>query len=132
MGLCEGDCDDDSDCQGNLVCYQRFTGRQPVPGCTGGELDNSKNDYCVERSAVNNDQTSGQGQDNAHGPAPLSNFRLKMYWQQGYYWQEETFERKWCMQCRVNGCSLGEKSISGNVEMIASVLILIFSVMTKY
>jgi hypothetical protein len=26
-------------------------------------------------------------------------FRLKMYWQEGYHWQEEDFERKWCLEC---------------------------------
>jgi len=26
-------------------------------------------------------------------------FRLKMYWEEGYFWQERTEERWWCMQC---------------------------------
>jgi hypothetical protein len=26
-------------------------------------------------------------------------FRLKMFWEQGYFWQEETFERRWCLEC---------------------------------
>jgi hypothetical protein len=39
----------------------------------------------------------------------VSNFRLKLYWQAGYYWQEETIERKWCMQCRNSGCNYGNK-----------------------
>jgi hypothetical protein len=26
-------------------------------------------------------------------------FRLKMYWQEGYFWQEETRERYWCVEC---------------------------------
>lgn len=46
-GLCQGDCDDDSDCAGELVCYQR--GRyESVPGCRGGHEDSSKSDYCVK------------------------------------------------------------------------------------
>lgn len=34
---CEGDCDRDSHCQGNLICYQRrgLTKYVPVPGCGG-------------------------------------------------------------------------------------------------
>ena len=27
-------------------------------------------------------------------------FRLKMYWRNGYYWQEKTTETWWCMGCR--------------------------------
>lgn len=26
-------------------------------------------------------------------------FRLKLYWEEGYFWQERTEERWWCMQC---------------------------------
>jgi hypothetical protein len=33
-------------------------------------------------------------------------FRLKIFWQKGYYWQESTKERKWCLTCR-NGCKSG-------------------------
>ena len=33
-GMCEGDCDSDDDCEGNLVCKQRGPG-DPVPGCNG-------------------------------------------------------------------------------------------------
>ena len=29
---------------------------------------------------------------------------LKLYWEPGYTWQEETFERRWCMRCR-GSCS---------------------------
>ena len=33
---CEGDCDDDSDCSGDLLCFQRDEGdTDPVPGCSG-------------------------------------------------------------------------------------------------
>jgi len=31
-GHCQGDCDSDSDCRGNLVCHQRV-GNEAVPGC---------------------------------------------------------------------------------------------------
>ena len=33
-GLCEGDCDSDSDCEDGLVCVSR-DGFEPVPGCSG-------------------------------------------------------------------------------------------------
>lgn len=43
--------------------------------------------------------------------------RLKLHWQQGYYWQEETFERKWCMRCENNlDCQAGEKLFLGDCD----------------
>lgn len=47
-------------------------------------------------------------------PSDPNAVRLKLYWQQGYYWQEETFERKWCMRCENNlDCQAGEKLFLG-------------------
>jgi hypothetical protein len=46
LGECQGDCDVDEECVGGLVCFQR-DGGDPVPGCLGGEDDNSRTDYCV-------------------------------------------------------------------------------------
>jgi hypothetical protein len=44
LGRCQGDCDDDEDCEGSLMCFQR-SGDKHVPGCKGpGEPDY---DYCV-------------------------------------------------------------------------------------
>jgi len=34
LGACEGDCDNDSECEEGLVCFQR-TGFEPVPYCEG-------------------------------------------------------------------------------------------------
>ena len=46
---CQGDCDNDDDCAGILNCYHRNKGdRKSVPGCSGGETDRSRTDYCVE------------------------------------------------------------------------------------
>eukprot|EP00934_Nitzschia_sp_Nitz4_P001807 Nitzschia sp. Nitz4//scaffold177_size45885//17105//21005//NITZ4_007204-RA/size45885-augustus-gene-0.5-mRNA-1//-1//CDS//3329539052//1807//frame0 len=47
LGRCEGDCDVDDDCQGNLVCYQRYLPNQAVPGCSGGEAESSLMDFCI-------------------------------------------------------------------------------------
>ena len=45
---CQGDCDSNSDCVGDLVCYHREKGeRKIVPGCVGGEEDGSRTDYCI-------------------------------------------------------------------------------------
>ena len=43
-GVCEGDCDKDSDCGIGLMCFQRG-GNEPVPGCSG--TPKSGWDYCV-------------------------------------------------------------------------------------
>eukprot|EP00540_Astrosyne_radiata_P004977 CAMPEP_0116846014 /NCGR_PEP_ID=MMETSP0418-20121206/13602_1 /TAXON_ID=1158023 /ORGANISM="Astrosyne radiata, Strain 13vi08-1A" /LENGTH=270 /DNA_ID=CAMNT_0004477219 /DNA_START=126 /DNA_END=938 /DNA_ORIENTATION=+ len=43
-GKCQGDCDDDSECVGDLICYNRQK-YDPVPGCSGfGTLGF---DYCT-------------------------------------------------------------------------------------
>ena len=42
--LCQGDCDDDNDCKGELLCFQR-SGYDEVPGCSG--LGRNHWDYCI-------------------------------------------------------------------------------------
>lgn len=45
---CEGDCDNDEECEGNLECFKR-SGNEDVPGCSG-YLDSSTfvgEDFCV-------------------------------------------------------------------------------------
>jgi hypothetical protein len=46
LGLCQGDCDNDGQCQEGLMCFQRNE-LEAVPGCTGGESDIQKTDYCI-------------------------------------------------------------------------------------
>ena len=43
LGQCQGDCDNDDECQPGLVCMQR-DGGEVVPGCEG--VDNNGADYC--------------------------------------------------------------------------------------
>ena len=47
--LCSGHCDSDSDCAGDLLCYQRYEGLD-VPGCCWGEdgdiYKNSNTYFC--------------------------------------------------------------------------------------
>jgi hypothetical protein len=50
LGVCEGDCDEDAHCAGDLICFQREK-HQPVPGCRGS--DGTRNDYCIDPSALN-------------------------------------------------------------------------------
>ena len=55
---CEGDCDFDYQCSGNLLCFQREQGTSyaedhPIPGCTvGGTGDVNNYDYCYDPDAL--------------------------------------------------------------------------------
>jgi hypothetical protein len=103
LAICEGDCDVDGDCAGDLVCYQRDSGR--VPGCSGTPSSNL--DYCIQ---LNPSPVTTPSPVPPSQPTPssgLQNFKLKLYWQEGYFWQEESFERKWCMRCPGGACGLG-------------------------
>lgn len=87
LGNCEGDCDDNKDCNGVLVCQQR--GRyQPVFGCQGGINDSSQQDYCIHPDAV---LPSNELPDFPYTSSP---FRLKLYWEESYRWQDEKRESK--------------------------------------
>ena len=49
LGLCEGDCNNDAECSGDLVCYQRYGG-DDAPGCTLSEKHRiSRVDFCVAK-----------------------------------------------------------------------------------
>jgi len=49
MNACEGDCDDDSDCAGDLECFKRgIRSHEPVPGCEG--RGSGGEDYCYDPS----------------------------------------------------------------------------------
>ena len=98
LGPCQGNCITDADCDDGLYCFQRGP-NEAVPGCWGGTLDNTDTNYCVFSDRPE--------------PAILISptgefFRLKLYWQVGYHWQDELFERKWCLKCK-NGCVEGNQ-----------------------
>ena len=46
LAMCEGDCDLDSDCKGDLICFQR-DGDESVPGCEDSPYATYGYDYCV-------------------------------------------------------------------------------------
>eukprot|EP01084_Bolivina_argentea_P314170 544154_1 len=52
LGLCEGDCDSDSDCLGTLKCDQGSSGDPNPPGCSGTRYGNF--DYCVCQECFGN------------------------------------------------------------------------------
>jgi hypothetical protein len=56
-----------------------------------------------------------------YGEPPEGSFRLKLYWEEGYTWQNETFEREWCMMYDYDGypgtglCWYGGKGILSRI-----------------
>jgi hypothetical protein len=106
LGRCRGDCDDDSQCKVGLICFQRNS-NEAVPGCDGGKSDDSKTDYCIDPDDLNDGDDDDDDDDDDEDI--IRNFRLKLYWD-NYMWQEENFERKWCMECRNGSCDEGDKT----------------------
>lgn len=130
LGLCEGDCDRNSDCEGDLVCFQRNPGEE-VPGCRGGKSDTSRSDYCVRKNETpsapvpppspapqknpNPTPTPVPPVPNPSPTPPVGSVKVKMYWEKGFFWQEERVERKYCLKCRDSG---GPSCLPGNTLMI--------------
>mmetsp|Transcript_30349 Transcript_30349/g.54979 ORF Transcript_30349/g.54979 Transcript_30349/m.54979 type:complete len:187 (+) Transcript_30349:280-840(+) len=36
-----------------------------------------------------------------------SHFNMRIFWKNGYRWQNSSSEKKWCMQCKANKCPKG-------------------------
>lgn len=72
FGRCAGDCDDDSECAGNLICYQRSGEVNDVPGCPGRAVLDV--DYCVSpptpapTSAPTQSPTAAPTSEPTHSP----------------------------------------------------------------
>ncbi|CAB9505692.1 expressed unknown protein [Seminavis robusta] len=116
LGPCMADCDQDEDCYGNLVCFQR-DGGEPVPGCLG--TDRGRSDYCVFPHHLEREYPELAALDHE----PFQNgFQLKLYWEEGYKWQNETFERHWCITRNYTGspitgeCWFGDHSNECNFD----------------
>jgi hypothetical protein len=101
LGQCQGDCDTDFDCELGLFCYQRDE-NGPVPGCPLAEFDTSRTDYCTFIPPAAAPVVAPVQ------PPTADSFRLKLHWEEGYMWQAENFERKWCMRC-IQECQKGDK-----------------------
>ena len=70
MGLCEGDCDSDDDCTGDLQCFFRDD-TTPVPGClTGGDADESDYDFCYNASDATGAPSALPTTSSAPSPLP--------------------------------------------------------------
>jgi len=81
LGPCEGNCESDDDCYPGLRCHHRKE-TEAVPGCSGEGEDGDF--YCMDPSVLS------------------SMFRLKMYWEEGYDWQQSSREKFYCMECEGN------------------------------
>jgi len=72
LGECEGDCDDDNDCAGDLKCFQR-SGTEAVPGCASGDSiygqDKSGKDYCYRDTPATSPPTQSPTSTCAPTPA---------------------------------------------------------------
>jgi hypothetical protein len=128
---CQGDCDNNKDCAGDLICFQRGPG-MAVPGCKG--IDMNPYDYCIDTpsttgtanatsssntaSVAASNATSSNSKASLNATGTSKGVGLKIYWQKGYYWQEETFERKWCMRCDSSNqsCAPGRKVFLTNCD----------------
>jgi hypothetical protein len=71
-----------------LYCHQSNTG-QNVPGCSENEGigEEVTADYCAWNTSFPRPAPRPE--------MPADAFRLKLYWEEGYRWQNETIERKW-------------------------------------
>lgn len=54
------------------------------------------------------DNDNNDDSDNKDDGGSSKGFKLKMYWEPSYYWQESHRETFWCMQCRNNECRSGK------------------------
>lgn len=131
---CQGDCDKDSDCLGDLVCFHRKNG-EDVPGCIGNSRVNKRADFCAKSDDTQPPISKSISDDgyfnplNIHFPNPPRDewvvnpkewephnmpirmtsgaaAKLQLHWQPIAWWQEENFDRRWCMRCR-KGCLPG-------------------------
>ena len=66
--LCEGDCDEDSNCAVGLACWKRNSVSDPAPpGCTGTTV--SEYDYCYDPASLN-PPTSTPSDEPSNAPSP--------------------------------------------------------------
>ncbi|GAX26104.1 hypothetical protein FisN_24Hh023 [Fistulifera solaris] len=105
---CQADCSTDLDCVGDLVCYQRAAS-DGAPGCSlDPNMLASDADICLKNP------TSGR-QDNI--PTDTSVFALKLYWEEGFEWQFESFERLFCLNCFGNCEAGGQLSVTNCFDL---------------
>lgn len=75
LKMCQGDCDRNNQCEGDLVCYQRYDDR-PVPGCQG--IGTSGRDYCTHPSFIPESTPYPTSQPTATAPDLQSRCRVSV------------------------------------------------------
>lgn len=65
----------------------------------------SRTDYCIPSSVAKTWAPSPSPRQMTPSPGTIIRQRrqLKLFWEEGYDWQEEDFERKWCMHFDYQG-----------------------------
>ena len=66
LGVCQGDCDNDAQCTGDLICHQGDKGGEVVIGCRG--KTHGATDYCVRKKTDDSRWLINHGND-AHKSA---------------------------------------------------------------
>ena len=81
-----------------MICYDRSTSddKSIIPGCIGGENDTTHGNYCVDPKDLPPSSPLSLGMQQQQQQLP---FKLRLYWEDGYYWQESYDETFWCMAC---------------------------------
>ena len=112
LDVCQGECDKDCHCKGELICYQRGwrSVGETVPGCDGAPK--SRSDFCVDPQAVDDIRTSLYDFDNTDFSSQYvgtsTPTQIRLFWHEVYYWQGTREETFWCMQCE-GPCEDGQK-----------------------
>ena len=69
IGHCQGDCDYDEDCAGDMVCYKGASGPADIPGCMdNGDLFPVFADFCVNNSDIPTTPIPSTTASTVHGP----------------------------------------------------------------
>ena len=96
LKICQGDCDSDKDCEGDLQCMPR-NGLEKVPRCQGEGVRGK--DYCTDPSPT----------EPWNGYDPFYKFRIRLFFDPLYFWQETNSETWHCMECtRCDNYTLGD------------------------
>ncbi|GKZ00780.1 hypothetical protein MPSEU_001029800 [Mayamaea pseudoterrestris] len=82
----------------------------PTDDGTDDGTDDTPTDDGTDDDSSNNDDTTPVGSGDT--------FKLKIYWQKGYEWQNEVIERKWCLRCSSSdvACDAGRRVYITNCD----------------
>lgn len=74
------------------------------------EVDNGNDDSLKQMNNSSSNLLRGETEaEYAHRQLNGFDFQIKMHWEEGFCWQDEWRERKWCWQCEGSNCNEGDK-----------------------